>query len=258
MKEIKFKPIVRQLLRDFGLQPSDIPHRGLKTPDFEAKGKNSMYTIELKIKGDDPKEIARDSKVLAQGEVLSKEIPTGPRNKLYAVITKGTNQMIEHDPTHKTFHIIWVHSTGNNAELLNRRFRSTLFGMQNVFSTERSKTTTCYYFNESSFFSHKDSLDGAILTCGDTLQLCVNTLSFGYGKFKTSDLYKALSKGLCDPAILEQREGAMIADCNIDRKNSELILEYLRKKYGLNHLQTIDLKQCSAMMLIPKDSQGCD
>lgn len=252
MKENKFKPIAKNLLKELGLEVHDISSKNSKTPDFDVKGGNSRYTIELKIKGDDPDEIKQDSETLTRGEIVNKEIPIGPRNRLYAIIKEGIKQMTEHDPKNKTFHVLWMHSTGRNAKLLNMRFHATLFGTQDLFSVRQKNLITCYYFNESAFYSWRTSLDGAILTYHNKAQLCVNTLSPRLREFQKSDLYKTLSQGLCDPGIFQISEGVMVADCNMDRKDANKIIAYLREKYKLDHLQTINMKQHSVTMAIPK------
>lgn len=123
MKEEEFKPIAKELLKQFGLVVNDITSReGVLTPDFEAIGKNSKYTLELKIKGDDAEEVTRDSEALSRGELVTKSIPIGPRNRLAGIIRKGVQQMAEHDPEGESFRVIWLHSVGKDPHLHNKRF----------------------------------------------------------------------------------------------------------------------------------------
>ena len=254
MNDIYSKKIIKKALQEFGLVAKDIPPKNAKTPDFEVIGKNSRYILEFKIKGDDPTEIENDRKILNAGEIVSKEIPTGPRNRLHAIITEGVQQIKEYDPEHNSFHVLWLHSSGRNEHLLNMRFHATLFGTQDLFSLGVKDLITCYFFHDSSFYTHRNDLDAAILTYKNKLQLCVNTLSPNYNNFIKSDLYLALSAGLCDPEILEKKEGFMIANCVINRKAINEVLNFLRSKYSLEHLQTIDLKQHSGMMALPKEN----
>ena len=103
MNEDDFKPNAKIFLNEIGLIAYDIPKKAdCETPDFEVVGENSRYTIELKIKSDDPEEIRRDLEILSRGEILSKSTPVGPRNRMYGVVKKGVNQMDEHDPENKT------------------------------------------------------------------------------------------------------------------------------------------------------------
>jgi hypothetical protein len=213
-------------------------------------GKNGRYTIELKIKSDNPEEIRKDNEILSRGEVLSKVTPVGPRNRLYAIIEDGVNQIKEYDPESKTFHILWLHSEGHDPNLLNMRFHATLFGTETLISIERNYAMTCYFYDESAFFTHRSDLDGVILTYNDQLQLCVNTLSHRKDEFKKTDLYRVLSKGLCDPDNMKADDGVLIADCEMDRRNAREVIKYLKAKYKLNHLQKIEMKQHSGMILL--------
>lgn len=253
MKEDEFKPLAKGLLRQLGLGVEDIHSRdGLLTPDFEAIGKNSRYTIELKIKGDDPEEISSDSEALSRGEIVTKSIPIGPRNTLAGIIRKGVQQMVEHDPEGESFRVIWVHSAGQDPYLHNERFRSTLFGTEKLFSLRLPHIITCYYFHESAFFAWRNYLDGAILTYHNTGQLCINSLSPRWEQFRQSELVDSMSIGLCDPQKLEESsDHVMIADCDIDRKKSDEVISYLQDKYGLDHLQTIAMKQHTGTISVP-------
>lgn len=172
-----------------------------------------------------------------------------------AFINTGVGQLEEHDPEHNTFHVIWIHSAGQDPGLLNMRFHATLFGTQDLFSLNKDNLITCYYFTESSFFTHRNSLDGAILTYNDKAQLCVNTLSPNIENFRNSDLYISLRNGLCDPDKYHDSEDVMIADCDIDRKKSDEVIKYLCKKYGVEHLQTIDMKKYSGKILCPSNKR---
>lgn len=256
MNEDNFKQFVRSFLGNLGLSVHDIPCLDSRTPDFDVVGKKGHYTIELKIKSDNPEEVRRDDEILLRGEVLSKATPVGPRNRLYAIIEDGVEQMNEHDPQRKTFHVLWLHSEGHDPNLLNMRFRATLFGTETLFSIEKDPVLTCYYYNESAFFANRTTLDGVILTWTDQLQLCVNTLSDRKSDFRQSDLYTLLSEGLCDPDNMKTDESILIADCDIGRQNKVEVINYLRTKYNLNHLQQIEMSQYSGRILLPERKEG--
>lgn len=256
MKDNYSKDVVIEILKEIGIEAERIPSQfDLRTPDIKAWHEKEQYIVELKIKSDNPVEIERERESLRQGEIVSTKTPTGPRNRLYAIISDGVSQMSDYDPNHNFFHVVWLHSSGRDNSLLNMRFHSTLFGTQDLISTQRTNLMTCYYFKESAFYSHSTELDGAILTHQNKLQLCVNTLSSNYLSFKQSHLYQTLPKGLCDPEALEEKEDAMIADCNFDRKEENKILNYLKEKYHLNHLMAINMKQYSAIVALPDEKR---
>lgn len=257
MKEEEFKPIAKKLLEQFGFEVLDIePCQGVLTPDFEVIGKNDKYTIELKIKGDDPDETARDFEALSRGELVSKSIPIGPRNTLGGIIRRGVQQMFEHDPKGESFRVIWLHSAGQNPQLHNDRFHATLFGIEHLFSLSLPNIITCYYFHESAFFSWQDYLDGAILTYQNTAQLCINSLSYRVEQFRKSELVASMSNGLCDPKLEESSDDVMIADCDVERKNFDEVVSYLQEKYGLDHLQTIPMLQHTGEIALPMDEDS--
>ncbi len=259
MKDTELKKVVIGILKEIGLEAKRIRgQNNLRTPDIKAWDKKDKYIIELKNKSDDPEEVKKYREALKPGKIVGKTTPTGPRNRLYAIITDGVNQLTSYDSEHTTFHIIWIHTSGRDPSLLDNRFRATLFGTQYLFSTQKGTPTwTCFYFKESSFYSHRNELDGAILTYLNQsqlcVQLCVNTLSPYYRKFSQSFLYRSLAKGLCNPEIeiLKQDKNAWIADCNYDRKEEGRILKYLREKHNLDHLDIMPMNQVEAMMILP-------
>jgi len=79
----------------------------------------------------------------------------------------------------------------------------------------------CYYFKKSAFYNAKNILDAAILTYDHRnnldLKLCVNLFSNRINDF---------------------------------RKKEVEIIQYLAKKYNLNHLQSIDMEMHSARLLV--------
>lgn len=258
MNEKEFKPIAKEILAGFGLTTFDVPVKDrVLTPDFEVHGAGDKYVIELKIKDDDPEEVAEDIEQLTKGTVVSKSIPIGPRNALAGIIRKGVQQMMEHDPSHAMFRVIWLHCSGRDPELHYRRFQSTLFGSETLFSLRVPHTMTCYYFHASAFYSWKQDLDGALLTYNNKAQLCINTLSSKAPEFRKSQIGLAMAKGLCDPDKVEGVErGVMIADCNLSRKDPGPILEFLQRKYQLDHLQPIPMQQHTGMVVVQNDGEN--
>ncbi len=85
-------------------------------------------------------------------------------------------------------------------------------------------------------------------------QLSINTLSDRLEQFRNSELVESISNGLLDPDALGGLEkGSMIADCDIDRKDSEKVLSYLQGKYGLDHLQAIPMNKVRGEMLLDEE-----
>lgn len=258
MKESGFRPLIRQFLGQFGFEVLDIDtNEKSKSPDFEVIGQSEKYTLELKIKGDDPIEVQNDEDAILSGELVSKSTPVGPRNTMSGIIREGVKQLLDYDPDHRTYHIIWLHSTGQDPELLNTRFHSTLYGTEKLYSLRKSNLITCYYFHNSAFYSWRNNLDGVILSHHDKIQLCINTLSPWEKEFHNAHLTVSMADGLCDPKKLEALyEDIFIADCDIDRIDQNEVLKYLQNKYGLDHLQTIPMSQNTASIALPTESES--
>ena len=252
MSEDEFKPTVREIFRQLGLQAHDLDRRDNQlTPDFEVSGKKDKYTVELKTKDDDPKEVAEEIEALSRGGVVGKSVPIGPRNRLAGLIRFGVQQMLAHDPSGESFRVIWLHSVGEDPEFHFNRFRATLFGEEKLFSLKHANVITCFYFHDSAFHSWRNHLDGAMLTYLNTAQLCVNTLSPRVERFRNSELVQSMSKGLCDPDRLNGLgNDVMVTDCPIDRKQTRETLAYLRQKYGLEHLQDIPMQKHTGKILM--------
>ncbi len=163
--------------------------------------------------------------------------------------------MLSHDPKGESFRVIWLHSAGKDPQLHYERFKATLFGTETLVSLGLRGIITCFYFNESAFYSWRESLDGAMLTYLNNgelaAQLCINTHSPRVQQFRESELVLSMSKGLCDPDTLNGLDNnVMIADCSIDRGDPRAVLAYLQGKYGLDHLQDIPMQQHTGKILI--------
>ena len=95
------------------------------------------------------------------------------------------------------------------------------------------------------------------MTYHNTAQLCINTLSPRVEDFRQSDLVTSMANGLCDPDKLDGLDNdVMIADCDIDRKESSKIVQYLQEKYGLDHLQTIPMQKHTGVIGIDIGKAG--
>jgi hypothetical protein len=233
MDEAKFKPIAKNFLKKRGFRVNEVPlgdHAW--TPNFEVVGEKDKYAIVLQTMGDDPLGISK-----------------GPPNRLARFVRKGVRKLVEHDLKGDAFRVIWLHCSGKDPRSIFRQFHATLFGTEKIFSLKISDVITCYYFRESAFSLWRNCLDGVILTSENEAQLCVNTLSPRLEKFRESELAVRMSEGLCDPERLDQAlQEVMIADCTIDRRDSDAIINYLSSKYGIDHLQILRMRQRTAMI----------
>lgn len=262
LSEATLKLIIADILEPYNFQVYSLePLEVSKTPDLEVFGRKDKYTIELKIKGDDPGEIARTNAILSSGQLVSKVTPLTIRNRLYGVISSGVKQLQNHDPNGESYHLLWLHCSGADPEAQSDRYLATLFGSEKLFSNSGEKPTllTCYYFHDSSFFRWRMSLDGAIVTYVSGSQqlkmiMCVNTLSSRAQQFRDSELPLCLPDTVVDPeGQYGMENNTMIADCDLPRDQTENVLSYLQEKYSVQHLQPFPMKKVETRVRFPFD-----
>lgn len=262
MTDEHLKQWVKTLLKiDFGLDCQDIPtSEGERRPDFKVTSLTGDTTIvELKAKGDDPAELGNEEVALQQGGIVSRSVPLDRRNTLSGIIEDGIEQLRSYSAPDAS-HVLWLHSWGRDADLLRDRFRATLYGTTNIFDLNGSGTRTGFFVDFNDFYRYRDVLDGAVLSTETQGQLCSNSLSQRAKYFRESGFVAAFSKGLCDPENLEKRGEAYIADCDLDRRKRNEVMNYIRKKYGRDRLMDIDLSYHSAAMVVPppEDVRGSE
>jgi hypothetical protein len=259
MEEKQFRPVVRAVMEQCGFVVTDIPTDPFKkTPDFLLQHGQEKTLLELKIKGDDPNEVAADKAMLDAGLIATRCIPIRPRNRLYAIVEDGTKQMVDYDASKNAFRVIWIHCDGRNAYASYERTHFTLYGKQHLYSADRPHNVYAYYFHPSSFWTLRDSLDAVIVSYaieqGLQLQLCVNSVGTRKDHFRQSLFHQSFEDGLCDPDVLEPNEHTFIVDSAMDRKAKDPILDFLRNKYKVEHLQIGGMGAYSAMIQVPKDA----
>ena len=254
MTDDQLKQQVKTLLKEpFGLDAEDIAgHLGSRCPDLRVTSPRGDVTIvELKAKGDDPAELAREREALQQGGIVSRSVPMDRRNTLSGIIEDGVEQLRAYDGQDASFSVLWLHAWGRDADLLMDRFRATLYGTTNIIDMSVTRDTrTGFFIDFNDFHRYRGVLDGAVLSTANCCQLCINSLSSRAGQFRQSGFVAAFAAGLCDPEGLEGRGEAYIADCDIDRRNRQQVMNYVRKKYGRERLLDLTLTKHSAIMSI--------
>jgi len=246
MDEDQFKPLLRSWFESKGFNVTDIPTANHPTPDFRIGNQAEEFLVELKIKSDDPENLARDSEILASGHILQRAVPLTRRNRLETIVEEGCAQMKSFDPEKQLLHFLWIHCVGRDARIHEERFRMTLFGQQTLLSMDGPSILHAFYFLNSTFWHCRNSLDGVFLSVGDNLRLCVNTLGVDEQRLRASQVFAAHSNALCDPRALQQDPSILFVDGSVDRKNESAVLDFLRAKYGLNHLQKFQMGELSA------------
>lgn len=255
MDDQNLKNSANRLLRDHGFSVTEIAKsEGIKTPDFHAKKDGADFIIELKSREDDKERLEAARRTFAAGKVASKIATTNRTNTISGIVEEAVDQLQGFQAPSGAFKVVWLHAAGSDPELQFMQFRGSLYGLCDIadMGEEKDNTRPCYYFDFNDFFRHSVVLHGAILTTTSELQICINTFSPHVEQFRHSPLVDSFRDGIDDPAELERRGIAYVADCDYDRRDKQRILAYLQTKYGKKGLVDFNLKQITASILVPR------
>lgn len=256
-EESQFSPIIEEFMSSSGLPCSRIPEQSTRTPDFVVPLAARDVLLELKIKSDNPIQVQQSQAVMASGGIGTRSKPIGHTNTVSGVIADGAEQMIEYDQDKSCHHLLWLHASGYDATAHWEQLISTLYGSQRLFSSERPHQIQCYFFHNSEFWRYRQTLAAAFVSVWEShdnlsIKLCVNPHYSRKMEFRDSAVYKALYSGMLDVERLEDGIEVFFMDGACDRKDSCSVLDYLRTKYALEHLQTFDMGYQYAGMWVPR------
>ena len=246
------KNMVRAFLESKGIPTEEIPPshvEGKLSPDLLLSPNTPDATVmELKTKVDDIKWMAALNDDLDLGAIVSRVQATNRWNQIKNIISYGVDQMNDFDPKRKLFRTLWFHCTGFNAELAKMRLQATIYGMEKLMSMELQNIAKCHYFWDSSFYYLKNDLDGVVISIGHTAQLNVNDHSPRYTQFLSSNLARAFDGAIYHAGMYPDDKEFMTLYSATPRRDPEPLLEELRKKYSLSHLQIVGLGMHSTII----------
>jgi hypothetical protein len=252
-RDEQFKKVVKEFLEALALRVVEIPRARGKTPDLLVEdGTTDATLIELKQKTHDPKELDAYLQQTDSAGIASRSRSTRHRNRLDAIVASGIQQLTAKDPSRSYFHILWFHCEGYDANLHELQLWATVYGTQKLISTAHSNVITCYYFWNSSFFRHRLQLDAVILSRGDEAQMLLNDHSPRFDAIKQSKLALALGSAVFFPQQYQLSDNTMVCTHTNPRDSEPFSLDYLRTKYGLPHLQTINMRRHEAVASVAR------
>jgi hypothetical protein len=241
-RDTPLKNALRDFLQSRDLRVSEIPRAATKTPDlFVEEGAPDAVLIEIKQKTHDPKELDSYFQQMDQGGLATRSRATGYRNRLDGIVGEGVRQFTAKDPSRSHLHVMWIHCEGYDSYLHELQLRATIYGTQKLVSTNHPNVITCYYFWNSSFYRHAPDLDGVILSRGDQAQLLLNDHSPRFKAIQQSKFATTFGTAEFSPQQYLLADDVMVCDHVQSRESEVPTLAYLRAKYGLSHLQTIDM-----------------
>jgi len=241
MEDEAMKQRVTELLESFDFRVVELPTGPTETPDLHVESEKDSYLIELKELLGDPAEVAAVCETLERGEIAEIGEPWTPRNKLAGIARKAKKQ-VEAAQVVSDFRLVWFDCAGRDPESQQKRVFATLYGTTNVYDIQDgSFFKECYYFHDSVFFRWRNELDGAVVMWGEGGALYLNSYSPRFEALRDSALASAFKGGVVDPFQLEREGISLIADCEIDRKDSAAVKRFLGEKCGRPMLDHMNL-----------------
>ena len=231
---------VQKKLENMGFCVDRVSESDRPSPDLLASGRNATYVIEVKTKDPNVELTAKRDEILKNGGVFSHVESLGPRNRLSGLVGSAAKQLRAHSPSGvaNLFSIVWLHCVGLHAEDQCEQFIITLYGSTTITDWDGDFTGPCYFFRNSEFYRHQNTLDAAVVSTEEGLLLCLNPLSHRYKKIKETKLVSDLLDCTLDPLELEACGEALFVDGDVDRSNEQAVLDFLRKKYRLGKRTT--------------------
>lgn len=239
-------------MKEWGLSVKKIPEsniEGERRPDFEVTKHGYTYLIEVKSREDDQKEVARKKEILDQGEIYGQHMPLVRKNIVSNIIKDACNQLKNYGEN-EWCRIVWLCALNDAQTGKFEQFKAALYGKTQMFDLDGDGFhRPCYFYRDSDFFRYRSVLDAAIISTLSKVELCFNPFSKKNAKFKTSSFSKIFKDSVCDPIKDESKGYAYIVDSDVDRKNENAVMTYLRDKYNAPKLSKIDMGWHSGTIL---------
>ena len=243
-----YEPVIKRFFEGLGYEVEKITENNEESPDFFMSDGKSSYVLELKTKFPSTEEVEKRKQILYSGEIHNVHETVIGKNRLSGIIRKAGAQLKRYSDEN-AFRIVWLLATGHLAEPRMLQFEATLYGLAPIVSSQGARDS--YFFYNSDFYRFREIIDGAIVSTESEAKLLLNPLSSRYAELKSSSLPKHLGKAVIDPVELESQGKAYLVDSDVDRDDKEAVLNYLRKKYGVEDMMNLTMTYLSGTMAFP-------
>ena len=232
MRDSGIEP-VRERLEALGFQVQRIAENPTeRRPDLRASKSGTTTWVEVKTRALDSELRARMESV-SVGATESILVPLDKRNWLSADVKKASTQL-EAAAKPDEFRLLWFR-VDNELFVQDAREQigATLLGIRMVFGRRNGERRVrhCVYAGFADFRRYT-AIDGAMIEVDEALTLISNPFSPRQQAFATSPIHKAVEPAIVNaPPQLEREDRCYIVDFDINRKDDEAILAFLRTKY---------------------------
>jgi hypothetical protein len=238
-QNINIENFSKQLFESHGFTVSKIEETDEQRCDFILNDDKHSYLLEIK-----EREMNEDIKqnLKTEGVYVHPTKPISFDNRIKAIIKKGVKQILKtSEVIDADFKIICFSIMDEFDSPDYERLSSTLYGLRRLcFTNKGSNTlnvaTSCFYYGHSCFHTFKD-LDAVIVLHSNGYGIFMNNFSKKYENFKSSFLYSIFDKedAITDPIKLEGKI-YLIADCDVDRNDTQEVNKFLCEKYGVSNI----------------------
>jgi|GEM_PF-3350313 len=210
-----------------------------RRPDLRTSKDGMIMFVEVKTRVTNHA-LRRRMESVAVGDMQSFLVPLDKKNFLSNYVKKA-NAQLGAAASPADFRLLWFREDN---DLFVHDFReqigTTLLGMRMVavLRDGGSERFPCFYAAPADFFRYRE-IDGAMVEQVDgALTLFLNQFSPREAAFASSPICQAIA-----PAIVDVRDGDRLGqwyviDSDVDRKDDDALLSFLRKKY-----QAVDFLQ---------------
>ena len=253
---------VRDTLKVMEYESEKIAERvveGVRTCDLRAWNAKDRLWVEVKSRTGD--QVMRSK--LQKGELACKSRPMGYQAQMASILAGAVKQLDTLAREEDGFEIIWLLLLNPmESDIYFQQAIGTAYGIEDILEMTRdNKLRPCYFFGESTFFTHKQ-LDALVVVPADLKlpTMCVNPHATRAARFRETQFFNFFQtladatrvRVLIDPAEEEKAGRGFIADCAIDRRDKPAVLAYVEKKYGLKNPLNLVLDEHVAATLVER------
>lgn len=228
---------VRLILEEMGVSARALkPSPTHKTPDLQVSVNDQRILIEVESKTEDQQ--VRD---LVNGSKGGTLLYRGARNEDRIKAAWRQIRDYPHRSSSDASLVWFLACKGGSTILVAPSAKRLIYGIELTEVTTNSGDVLnmpCYFFQDSFFYREKE-LDFIVVHGFHSPELCINPYSPRYKKLRAGDFVAKLSKHMTiiDPLDEESSGRAFVADCDVDRRQSRNVAEYIRAKYALRLLR---------------------
>ncbi len=249
-----------ELLKQLGLKAEKIPESDEKSPDFIVKTDSKKVLIELKTKYDSPEFVEkRDTALDLDGEFEHVGV-LRRTNTISGLITEAYKQLKQRKTKYGTDECyVFLLGTEPYANDKYYQFYYTVYGVKFLMPLQLRRTAPtprdCFFYEYNDFYRYRDVIDGAVISNGRLIKLCLNPFSAAYDGRANNEFVNAFKTHVVDPYALEEADQVFVVDSDIDRSDTNAIDHYLMKKYDLEKVTAANFPSIKAEFSVKIDDE---